>query len=178
MIKSKQFGRGFSILELLITVAIVGLITGVVTLKYGSFNNLILLKNQTYQVALDLREAQAKSLSSVGQGGVFREVYGMYVTTADRNNYTLFVDSDKDGIYSIGEDLETVSLDDRFELASLCNGSDCDLTELSVVFRRPNFDAIIQNGSISTASIKVRSKNDEANERTVVINVTGQISVE
>lgn len=178
MVKHNKVNRGFSILEVLITAAIIGLITGMVTLKYGSFNNLILLKNQAYQIALDMRESQSKSLSSVGQSGVFREVYGVYFTTASRDQYILFVDNNDNGLYDSGEELDSEDLDQRFELASLCDGSDCSRTTLSIVFRRPNFDAIIQNGAITTASIKIRSKNDNDNERAVIVNSTGQIAIE
>ncbi|OGG42084.1 hypothetical protein A2837_00010 [Candidatus Kaiserbacteria bacterium RIFCSPHIGHO2_01_FULL_46_22] len=171
--------RGFSILEVLITAGIIGLITGIIVLKYGAFNNLILLKNQAFQVALDLRETQTRALSAQGQTGTaFRDGYGIYFATAASDRYVLFVDTNDNNVYNSGEELETRMLDTRFMISGLCNNSSCGLTTMSIVFKRPNFDALINNGAISTGKVNVTPKNGATNVRTIVVNAAGQISVE
>src|SRR5690606_769148 len=147
--------QGFSILEVLITAAIIGLITGIVTLRYGSFNNLILLKNQAYQIALDIRETQTRALSVQGTGSGFRFPYGVYFATAQPDRYIIFTDSNQSGVYNAGEELDSRQLDSRFSLTQLCSGSNCSLSTLSITFRRPNFDAIMNNGAVTDGSIKV-----------------------
>lgn len=170
--------RGFSILEVLITAAIIGIITGLVTFKYGSFNNLILLKNQAYQIALELREAQTRSLSVTGSGSAFRQPYGIYFATAQSDRYLIFRDVDSNGYYGSGDTVvETRRLDSRFRISRLCNASNCSLTTLSITFRRPNFDAIMNNGTIADGRIEVATVNDTGT-RLVTVNAAGQITVE
>lgn len=171
--------KGFSILELLITAAIIGIITAIITLKYGSFNNLILLKNQAYQIAVELRETQVRSLSatSVGSGGQFRQPYGLYFNIAVPDTYTLFRDLDNDNLYNSGEELESVKIDSRFEIASLCSGINCSLATLHIIFKRPNFDAIMNNNTVTDGSIEIKTVSG-TDTRVVKINAAGQITVE
>lgn len=170
--------QGFSILEVLITAAIIGVITGIVTLRYGSFNNLILLKNQAYQVALDLRETQTRSLSVTGsESDSFRRPYGIYFALAQPDRYVVFRDSNQNGFFNAGEDLETRRIDSRFALTALCNGSDCSLSTLAVTFRRPNFDAIMNNGDVTDGQVKLMTTAGDST-RVVNINAAGQITVD
>jgi prepilin-type N-terminal cleavage/methylation domain-containing protein len=174
---------GFSVLEMLITAAIIGIITALVTIKYGSFNNLILLKNQAYQIALEMREMQTQSISAVGRGEDFRRPYGLYFTTSEPSRYRLFIDMDDPGDsgygnYNAGEELEVRNLDSRFRLSRLCSGSNCSLTTLSVTFQRPNFDAIINGGTVSDASIEITAVTNSSSTRTVGVNAAGQITVQ
>lgn len=172
--------RGFSILEVLITASIIGAITGIIVLKYGAFNNLILLKNQAFQVGLDLREMQTRALSSRGQSGtVFRDSYGAYFATASPDSYILFIDTNDNNVYDNGEALDTRRLDSRFIVSTLCNGATCNLTTLSILFKRPNFDAIMNNGAVSNGRVNIVPKNaPTAATRVVVVNASGQISIQ
>lgn len=169
--------RGFSLLEVLITAAIIGLITGLVTLRYGAFNNLILLKNQAFQIALELREVQTRSLSATGSSGEFRRPYGIHFSTAQPGSYVVFLDGNENGYYNAGEELETRRLDSRFTLSQLCSASNCSLSNLSVTFRRPNFDAVMNNGTVSDGVVGVSTVNDTGS-RLIKINAAGQITVE
>lgn len=177
MRRSTSSKRGFSILEVLITAAIIGVITGIVTLRYGSFNNLILLKNQAYQIALELRETQTRSLSATGSSTNFRIPYGIYFSTNAPDRYVVFLDSNQSGYYNVGEELDTRRLDSRFRITELCSGSDCSLTDLSVTFRRPNFDAIMNNGTVTNGTVEISTVNDTG-VRLVRINAAGQITVD
>ncbi len=176
----KAAARGFSLLEVLITAAIIGIITGIITLRYGSFNNLILLKNQAYQIALELRETQTRSLSAIGSGAEFRQPYGLHFTTAQKDRYIVFRDSNGNGQFNDGEGIETRRLDSRFRLKRLCSGSSSCTSEsqLSITFRRPNFDAIMRSGSkvVTSAVIEVETIAGSAT-REVSVNAAGQITV-
>lgn len=171
--------RGFSILEVLITAAIIGIITGIITLRYGSFNNLILLKNQAYEVSIDLREMQTRALSVTGSSVDFRRPYGAYFNINDPALYILFFDTNNNGIYDNGEELDARRLDERFRLKQICGGSSescTPLSSLSVIFRRPNFDAVMNGGTVTSATLEIETKTGDGT-RGVNINAAGQITV-
>jgi prepilin-type N-terminal cleavage/methylation domain-containing protein len=64
--KQKNY-RGFTLIELMVTITIVVLVTGIVLVQYSSFNSSVLLTSQAYQLAFDLREAQSLAISVRGQ---------------------------------------------------------------------------------------------------------------
>jgi hypothetical protein len=189
----------------LITAAIIGIITGVLTLKYGAFNNIILLKNQAYEIALDLREAQNYSIGAKGINTEFREDYGLHFDVDEPNQYILFMDRgdivengrhlafyDEDQQEMIGS---PIVIDSRFVLRRICiNVTDendlCPLAvnDVSITFRRPNFDAqfaskdVSENnlGMVENVRIEVSNAYGDRtqNLRTIVVNGSGQITIE
>lgn len=182
---------GFSIIEVLVTAFVIGLITAIVLFKYGSFNNVILLKSQAYEMALDLREAQVYAVSVRGGDNEFRQEYGVHFDIDDPGQYQLFLDSPSsdNGRYDNGEEVELPNyIDDRFQISAICvnfssscnNGTAVDT--LAVTFRRPDFDAIFVStgpsvGSISNARIELSSNNGSIS-RAVEVNLSGQIDIQ
>lgn len=179
---------GFSLIEVLITSAIIGIVTTIVVVKYGAFNSTVLLRNQAYELGLAVRQAQVYSVSVRSAGSGYREPYGIYVSTASPQQYTLFVDTNSppNGLYDPGEEVETFTLDSRFEVHELCLGSDtnqnCGISDLSIVFHRPDFDANMSSADAYPASqlgsIVLAGTNDTSITRTVEIRQTGLISVQ
>ena len=175
-------------MEVLITAAIIGIVTAIVIVRYGAFNNSVLLKSQAYEMALDLRETQVFAISVRGDTGGFREEYGMYFTSEDPNlpnRYRLFLDNGTADppAYNVGEEIgDPYYIDSRFEVRQIClNGCSVDVTELSVSFGRPDFDAKFSApgvvGSISDAQIELAPVGG-SETRNVIINSVGQITVE
>lgn len=179
--------KGFTLIELLITIAIIGIVTGMMLARYGSFNSVVLLKNQAYEVALDLREAQTYALSvrnPVIAQTVSYEEYGIYFNLNAPQTYVFF--QDDDGIspavpyYDSAELLALRYLDSRFRIVQLCVGSNCSITNLTISFGRPNFDAEIRSGSAvyNDARITIASVTDPTYTRSISVSVTGQITVQ
>ena len=202
---SKSLGkssRGFSILEVMITAAIIGITTAVVVINYGSFNNTILLKNQAYEIALDIREAQVYAVSVRGQSTQFREDYGVYFDLSNSQQYILFQDTDDAEVagqnvaYYDADQNEMVGqpnlIDSRFAINRICvNITDAEelcpytVDDLSVSFRRPDFDAQFASvsgsglGLIDNARIElINAQGPNTNTRTIVISGAGQIQIE
>lgn len=190
--KKNKYSRGFSILEVLVTALIIGLITAMVMFRYGSFNNVILLKSQAYEMALDIREAQVFAVSVRGGDNEFRQEYGMYFDIDEPGQYQLFLDSlaNDNGRYDSGEETDVpYYIDDRFQITAICvnSSSDCssgtDVDTLSVTFIRPDFDSVFVStgpsvNNISRARIELSSINDDSVTRAVNISLAGQIDVE
>jgi prepilin-type N-terminal cleavage/methylation domain-containing protein len=188
----KTTQSGFSLIELMVTIAIVTLVTGLVMVKYSTFNSAVILKSQAYEMALDIREAQVLGVSVGGSAGAFRKAYGIYIDLDSRNTYKLFQDAPNSGTdkkYDPGEEIgETYTIDPRFAIYQICttisNIQTCDSTNsanTSISFKRPDFDAQILTNTVSNPdqiSIVIASTNDVNIARTVVVYGSGQISVQ
>jgi len=179
---------GFSLVELMVTIGIMTLVTGVLMVRYSSFNNVVILKSQAFELALDIREAQSYGVNSGGPSGGMREAYGIYIDTATPNTYILFQDTvgTPNVRYDVGEQLgETYVIDPRFTIAKICikNGTSaetCGELNASIAFQRPNFDARIATDSgnpFDQLRVVLVSVADTTIEHSVFVYPSGQISV-
>jgi len=189
---------GFSILEVIISAAIIGIVTAVVAVKYTSFNNVILLKSQAYEIALDIREAQVFAVSVRSEGGQYREDYGLYFSIGSSTQYRVFLDQGvtiEDGqnvaYYDAGEEVGPPQfIDSRFAISRICvnniSGCGTEVDDISVSFKRPDFDAQFAShdglasgvGFISNAEITIANAFDNSITKTISISPTGQIDVD
>lgn len=195
--KKKYHKNGFTLIELLISMAIISIITGIVLVKYNSFDSTVLLKNQAYEIALLLRESQIKSVSVVrNDADTFNYPYGAsFVPLSGQYQSFLYKDAlqyphldlsviDITGSFDMGEKMQV----EEVCVTDLMSGENCEVTRLDVSFRRPDFKALFwaagyRSGSeadmknILSARIRLMSKNGGSNKFVVEISRLGQISV-
>jgi prepilin-type N-terminal cleavage/methylation domain-containing protein len=91
--ESIRIHRGFTIIELLVVLAIIAVITTVALTGQGSFNKTLILSNTAYDIALTIRSAETYGLSSRASGTVANSGYGINFTTASPDTLTLFADA-------------------------------------------------------------------------------------
>jgi len=182
--------RGFTLVELLIVIAITALISTVVAVRFSSFDSTILLKNLAYEIAVSLRETQVYSLSVLGTNPSFDYPYGMSFEPGSKE-YTFFQypDSDPDVTpqYSNSDyALNTFTIGRSLKVVDVCvfenNTEHCsdEISRLDISFRRPDFDALIfadgYSGPIESARIKVGSES--SNDVWIIdVSLLGQITV-
>lgn len=190
--------KGFTLVELLISVGIIAFISSIVLLKYSSFDSTVLLKNAAYEVALALREAQAKSVSGSHQGGDANFPFGVTFTPGVKD-YTIFryaSATDPSPYYDVSEtsplasNISTTLMERSMLVTDVCIDTDssvlCNIdgiTRLDVSFRRPEFKALFyaegyigSPSNIQSAKIKVGSSNG-GNVFVVEVTRLGQITV-
>jgi prepilin-type N-terminal cleavage/methylation domain-containing protein len=183
--------RGFTLIELLVVVGIMVIITSVILVRYSAYNSSTLLTNLAYEIAITIREAQVQGISVGGAGGTFLPGYGAYFADNQPTAYFLFrdldnnnrmTDSNSDGIMS-SADAEFVKeyrlRGHRITDVCITVGStpDCSITNLSVLFKRPNPDAIVNGNASAAASVVVQADNNSTSQRTIHVFTTGQISI-
>lgn len=197
--KIKTVNNGFTLVELMVTVGIFVLITGLLLARYSNFDRGIILTNLAYDVALTIRSAQSSAINvksapgSSGYSDDFDKPYG--VAFKDNTaSFTLFNDSNYSdstniGMMDSGEDIQTTSIKKGAKISNICAGveGDCneDISDLYIVFKRPDTVAHIVSvdptkaGKITTenpyAEITVSSL--DGTTKKVVVRSTGQISV-
>lgn len=177
----------FSLIELMVSMSIMALVSSVIITRQSAFNGAVLLRNQAYEVAFALREAQLLAVN----GGSDVKTYGVYFDTTEdwQHKYRLFQDLDSDGYFDDGEQLGlTGVLDSRFEIRAVTPQRD---RKLAIVFTRPNFDAkyCVRSSGCTRANHFVTgpaiidiartgtTDNGYGAVRQVVVSPTGQISV-
>ncbi len=187
----KKFG-GFSLIELLVTIGIFSVITGVVLANYRSFNKNSDFANTIENVYFALREAQVYGAGGKTAGitacgtpaSSFNCAYGVRFSVGSVS-YDFFVDANENRMMDTGEQIQTQSLGVDTSVTSVtCITSSgsvaCPASGASVTFKRPSPDAFIaersgQENSIDRVVVAITKGTKTAN---VAISSTGQISIQ
>ena len=187
--------KGFTILELIVSVGIFALMTALLVAKYGNFNNGILLTNLAYDVALTIRNAQSYGLnvkSASRDSDDFNRPFGVHFERGD-TKFVFFADELDDGVYNglydEGEEISISTIKNGGYISDLCtfsgkgNSDDCTSSSNNVVditFKRPDPNAIIKvpGKSLPNSLAKITVKSKTGDTRDVIVRSNGQIAVE
>lgn len=94
-----QIKKGFTLIEMLMVLAIFTILTSIVMYNYAEFNSKTIMTNMAYEIALTVRQAQVYSLGVRGQVGTgsFDNRYGVYFNTNDGGKEFAFFFDKRDG---------------------------------------------------------------------------------
>ncbi len=188
-----SFNRAFSVIELLVVVAIISLISGIVLYNHRIFSGGVALENLAYEIALTIRQAQffgvnVRVAQTTSGGTTFEAPYGVYFDINNPSQFIFFADLDADGYYdSPGELVEAYNITPGRQIKNLCIEDSCasPVDELNITFKRPDPDAVIKTDKVpdcgdgcSSAQIYVGTTDGSLPDKVVNIGVTGQISIE
>ncbi len=198
----QQKQKGFTLVELLVTISIFVILTGVVMFSQSKFNGSVLLTNLAYDTALTLRQAQNYGINirentSTGVGSFLP--YGVHFNLASPKSFILFADTSyradgtADGLYSNDDaDINTCQADkgcvNRYNIkqgnyiSDLCvedGAESCGKTSLDIVFKRPSPEALIRaDNSDQTYSVGIiKLKGADGSERKVRVQANGLIEI-
>ncbi len=181
---TQSFARGFSLIELLVSISIIAVVSGVVVARNNSFEGAMLLRNQAYLVASAVREAQLLAVSGTGQTDQVQR-YGVFISTTAGQQNTIFIfrDANNNRRFDGGEVVSSVRIDGRFQIDSISGASGAH-GSASVTFLRPNYDATFSSASATfTGPLHIhlrrvgRAGNDMGAVRRITVTSSGQVSV-
>lgn len=210
MIRSRTTKRtssqAFTLVELIVSITIFGIMTALVVAKYGTFNNSVLLTNAAYDVAGAIRTAQTYGLSVKGTGatpGSFDTAsYGIDFVTKNildntKTGFILFADTHTGPgelmlNYYDAEDLaiNKYILKQGAFISNICSGTGPNscyiaLDKIDVTFRRPDPEAIIcvlkEGGFYESCDIiygQITLQATDGSTRKISVYKNGQVSVE
>ncbi len=188
--------KGFTLVELMVSVSIFVFITALLLTKYGNFNQSVLLTNLAYDIALTIRTAQTYGLSvqrSTGSATQFKYAYGVHFdkTPGKDRELVFFTDSypiNGNKIYTDDDvKISTYNIKRGAKILGFCANDPCtslpeNISSADISFLRPNPDAnICMDGTDNCtpqAYLKIIVQATDGGTRNVVIRRTGQVSVE
>lgn len=198
--------RGFSFIELTVSLAIFTILTSAVMFSQSTLNNRLNVESLSQQIAQWVRDAQisAMSVRRTTQSSVYTSGYGLHFDIATPNQFIYFADRDKNGKYETvstsggpNDEIEqTVALLQGYTISLLCvvnsgtSASSCpsgaasangklQTSVLDVTFKRPNPDAVMKgsvNGQTYSPSY-ITISSPKGYNRTIVVYATGQVSI-
>ena len=87
--------KGFTLLELLVVIALMGIIYSVTLTNYNGMNKSIELQNTAYNVALSIRESQIYGINKKLDSESFSDgspyPFGMHMDTSNDNKIIIFL---------------------------------------------------------------------------------------
>ena len=147
--------KGFTLIELLVVLAIIAVLITIALANFGTFGRQVDLDTTTQRVLSTLRLARNQTLASEGESQ-----YGVHFEQA---KYVLFKGDD----YATSTDKKEYLLTSTeiYQINLTGGGSD-------VVFER------VRGNTNSSGNIKVRLISEQTRSQTVLVNASGQVSLE
>ena len=163
--------KGFTILELFVTVAIIGILSSVLFLARGEAEKKLALGRSIYQLAQDLREVQEMAMGAK-EAGCGTHDFGIYLAETSLDSYIIFADCNNDLDYDGNHEfLKEIKLGEGVQIQNLFPSS-----PLNIVFSPPDPTTYINGDDWGADGIITLSFNSTF--KTVEINSAGRIKIE
>ncbi|MEO8638164.1 MAG: type II secretion system protein [Candidatus Taylorbacteria bacterium] len=184
--------RGFSLIELAVTITIFVVLTTAVLIKNSRFQSDLIITNLAYEIALTIRQAQTYGINVKAYDSTsFNYAYGVHFdvgTSAAKEKFQLFVDLDDSNVYTEDplEEVSAFQLKAKNVISDLCvyqvssgGVGDCTIDFVDITFKRPEPEALICIGTDSCEAKRavIEVTSPKGVKRTVEVKSTGQISV-
>jgi prepilin-type N-terminal cleavage/methylation domain-containing protein len=195
---SIQNQRGFTVMELIMVVVIIGIISSVAVFNHLDLQDQLEISNDAQMIVLNIREVRIMALSvRETLGGDFdnrfKRGHGLYFNreAGSESSFVYFIDYQNDSRYtnpplttdcSTEECLKSVPLQGKNKVTDICKllegGEECGLTSAEIFFKRPKTDAVITFtpegvGSENYIGVVIKITSPRGREESVIIEDTG-----
>lgn len=178
--KSLLAGRqGFTLLELLIVIFIIGLISSILVVNWRKNEKQYQLQRAAQQIVQNIRKAQDMALNSFKYQDDVPDTYGLWFKKDDKDSYIIFGDINRNNKYEgVPPDIkvEDVSIESNIEIHSLSSG----IQDLHINFSLPDGFTLIEP-SAGSASITIKRSDTTCPSKdckTIKVLSTGQVNIE
>ena len=178
----EQKRNGFTIVEMLVVIAVMAILLGTISIQYSAGKRQLLLNRAAYKLAKDIRRAQEMSLGAkqcctspktVPDGG-----YGVSFT-ASSTSYQIKAYNGTGGAIATIEDIK---IENGVELPSgaiIVDPPGTNVTDVNIKFLPPDPTTVINTvpyPSFSSVRITLLLSADHTKTKTVTINPIGMIA--
>lgn len=182
--------KGFTLVELMVTVGIFVLMTALLLARYNSYYSGTIFTNTAYDIALTIRQAQSYGISvKASEDANFSYAYGVRFNLSETNGPKQFsfakYSNVSSGSYINDSDFvleKLYRLRHGAYISKICRGVDCTVTKLDIIFLRPNPNPYMCNQSnpcVSGDNYSVELiSGDGSSKRTISINGVGKITID
>lgn len=179
---NKKENRGYSILEVLAAITIVGIMSAVLLADYSSNRQSIFLKQATGQVIADLRTAQNMAMNTAKfNGQIPSGGYGIHFNSPPSSSYIIYADTDGQNDYDPGEEYAVRNLSSGIVISAV-TASDIDFIppDPKICFdkKSPVSASFCSSGNLtsSSATITLRYGAIGLTQTITASGITGQIT--
>ena len=182
--------KGFTLLEVAISMVILGIIVTATLPGYNNLSARINLRRTANEVALVIREAQAYAFAVKGYDHdsnpgtpLLFNAWGINFDTSSINTFSMFVDLDSDESFDANELVRTIPISNGIKIRELAaqlesDGADVhNRTRLDIVYQRPNPDTTLTGDGSQYSDLEIILENSKGDTATIVVWQSGQISV-
>lgn len=167
-----------TLVEVLITMAIIGILLAVSFLGYRPRGQELALQRSAFKIAADIESAREMAMSAQkhSSGDIPAGGYGVYFDTANPFSYILFADLDASkGRKSDGsEDVKGLKIESGLTLSALSPSNPVNIT-----FVPPSPDVYLQGGTTAEqVNIVITIQADPSKTKTISVNKAGLISAD
>lgn len=175
----KQEERGFTLIELLVAIAIVILLTGIITPSWKTSQDSLALQRSAVKVSQDVKRTSELALRaqwfSCATGRI--SGYGIYFSVSSPNSYIIFADCNNNQTYNAGADgvVETINLESRIAIVAASQNA------FSVVFIPPDPAVFVKDQSgaqLPGAQLTLATQSNSSNVKSIGINGKGVVSIQ
>lgn len=184
--------KGFTLVELMVVVAIMAIVTSVVLFNNRDLNSSLLVSNTAYEINLLIREVQTYGLGVVGTDNTsagFAYGQGVHFDMVTPDQVISFADKDGNKAYSgETENIQIYKLNTERggSLLSICTPGASGVctplgsgTSVDVVFKRPNPEASFTESGVEVDGPVVVNLGFSTNRmcRSIIIQKTGSVQI-
>ena len=173
--------RGYTIAELMIVVAIIGLLVGLAFIFFRPGEDALALDRAAQKVAQDVRSVAQLALKaeshscSAGVGGGKTSAYGIIFDKSVKTSYELFADCNARGTYSAGNDdiVKTLNIEERnIEISNV------EPTNNEWAIFTPPDPVVVFKSVTSAITITLSTTTSPIQTRNIVIGAKGVVEVQ